>query len=407
MKSIFIFLSFIICTSCTFAQEIQTNSSSKNILNSPNVVPQAEGVTVSDTFDLENSIAKDRKEDRKYKSLQEPVQSGNKLSEESTLKKESSVSTKYQSSTQLFKASQYKSSHNPYSRSATPVEQQQMDDNLKEMETEAPNSFETNLYNYEASHYDSSKDTFLFRAAEQQPENTELRQQMSAYYFINDNISAADSITVKLVENGTLCSGQLNYSADLYNSMMSNSTLIVHGFNDLLPMIHQLNTTVSNTFFEVVSLDLLQSDDYKASLSEKGFVFPGSKVIDTAFLKEFIELNPSKNIQLSLTLPKEYFKQFLPDLYPVGLTFVTSKREEDEAVNIQLWQKEWDKNILLNGTGDWSDPWYTNYLPTLVSLKKHYQAIGNTAEADKINQVILAISNRNNLNPKTKKYTSK
>lgn len=411
MKSRIIFLSFVIASSVSLAQEIHNNTGNTNNTNLLNTNREETTSPVMDTTVEESSFEKALKKERaKAKTAAPPVPMETEKAQESDqYRKEQSFSAssaKYQSSSQSFKSTQYQSSHNPYSRSATPVQQKQMDQTLDEMEMVAPNSFETNLYNYVAGHYDSAKDTFLLRAAEQQPENTELRQQLGAYYYIKNNIPAADSITTTLVQSGTFCAGQMNYSVDLFNSIQANSTLIVHGFNDLLPIVHQLNASENNNNVEIVSLDLLQSDDYKASLSEKGFVFPESKIIDTAFLYQFVKLNPDKNIQLSLTLPKEYFKQFLPDLYPLGLTFVLNKRPEYEDANVELWQNEWDKNILLNGTNDFSETWYSNYLPTLIVLKKHYEAIGDADEAKKINDAIVAISNRNNLNAKTKKYTS-
>ena len=414
MKSIFIFLSFAIASFVSLAQsETRSNTNTNNSTNNNNLFLNSKNTELAvpalDSVSKESSFEKALKKEReKVKSAAPAIQSeGAKQTEEYQKDQTvSSSSAKYQSSSSSFKSVQYGSSHNPYSRSASPAEQKVMDESLKEMESVAPNTYETNLYNYVAGHYDLSRDSSLFRAAELQPESQEVRQQLGVYYFMKNDLEAADSVTTTLLTAGTFCTGQMNYSEDLYHSIQSNSTLIVHGFTDLLPIVHQMNTDQSGKTVEIVSLDLLQSDDYKASLSEKGFVFPESKVIDTAFLYEFVRLNADKNIQLSLTLPKEYFQKFLPDLYPVGLTFVVNKRPEDEEANVELWQKEWDKNILLNGSKDWSDIWSGNYLPALMVLKKHYEANGNTTEVKKINEVIVAVSKRSHLEEKTKKYTS-
>lgn len=290
------------------------------------------------------------------------------------------------------------STHNNFSRSATPVQQKQMNSSLGLMNTISPDAFETNLYKYVNSRYDSDSASYLFRAAEFQPTNVTLRKQMSGYYIVENKTEQADSITQTLFTDGTYCFGMSNYSLDLSNSIASSNTVIVHGIDDLLPLEQAKNAENQN--FDIVSLELLQSDDYRAQLTSRGFIIPASKIVDTAFLVEFVRLNSAKNIQLSMTLPKEYLEKFVPNLYPMGLTFVLQKSSDLNSFNAELWEKEWNQEILRNGTRDWSDNLTRNYLPTLYTLLKYYQDANKTDEVAKIEEIIQAISDRNGVKSK-------
>lgn len=357
--------------------------------NNANIKAEYNSIMVSDTMEIfQESMKAERKE----------VQS---------VQKEKAISSKtsmYRSNTDNYKAVKYQSSHNSWSRSATPVQQQEMDASLDEMNILAPDAFETNLYNYANSNYDSDSAQYILRAAEQNPTDKELRQQLSAYYIVEGQHALADSITQQMFIDGTYCNGLANYAKDLSNSVPASNTIVVHGFDDLLPLNSEKVTL--NASYEIVSLDLLQSKDYRKSLETKGYAIPASKIVDTAFLVDFVQMNPDKNIQLSMTLPKEYLARFLPNLYPMGLTFAITPNEELNDFNAQLWESEWDRQLLKNGTKDWGDNLSKNYLPSLFTLKSFYEAHGNEEEVRKINEVIQAISARNNLDSKVKRYTT-
>ncbi len=408
MKSIQLICLALLFQANSMAQEVNHNYNTNNT-NTPKETTtnqietlEKKGVKSEETDSIVNDFRKERKSLEK-KSLDSQTKF---ISEAPAAEKTEAVPIEdvYRSSSQDYKAVQYQSTHNPASRSASPVLQEKMNENLELMNVVAPDAFETNLFNYWNGHYDSKNANYLLRAAEQNPESKELRQQLSAYYYIENDAQAVDSITTVMVTDGTFCSGQLNYATDLMSSVQANSTLIVHGFDDFLPLVNVMGATTYS--FNVVSLDLLQSSEYRQALTAQGYTVPESGEIDTAYLKLFVEANSDKNIQLSLTLPKEYLQSFLPDLYPLGLTFTLVKRDEDEEYNAGLWENKWNKEILLKGTNDWGDTWTKNYLPALVTLKMYYDRKGNTEESRKISEVILAISSRSNLKQKVSKYAA-
>jgi hypothetical protein len=152
----------------------------------------------------------------------------------------------------------------------------------------------------------------------------------------------------------------------------------------------------------------MQSETYRADWASKDLVLPESTVIDTAYLTELCELNSGKLLQLSLTLPKDYFIPMKNNLYPIGLTFRYSSSPVDNySVNYNLW-KETLKFQLINETAnDSGDKWCSNYLPMLVSLRKQLVLQGNTAEEELVNKAILKIGTKTNNPEKVKKYIGK
>ena len=123
-----------------------------------------------------------------------------------------------------------------------------------------------------------------------------------------------------MIAQNKITGGLLTYAADLVNSVPSNGTLLLHGYTELIPVNYEKNT-LGRTDLELISVDLMQSPDYQASLESRGYVMPNSTFIDTTFVQTFCALNVSKNIYLSMSFPKEYFQGISSSLNTAGLTF--------------------------------------------------------------------------------------
>ena len=408
----FISLLSLIALNCSCSLG-QSNNTERTVSeeSKKNVAPASVNSNVLNTnLEMNNGLVLDT---TIYLKKEKSVSLQKNISSEAEKADTESVSTSslFKSNSTNYKAVYQQSTHNKSSRSATPTQQKQMNSSLGYMNTLAPTAFETNLYNYVNGRYDSDSATYLLKAAELEPNDPLVRKQLSAYYIIEEQPILADSVTQTLFTDGTYCQGMNWYAEDLSYSVPTTNTVIVHGIDDLLPLaqVQTLAKTQAdgNSTFEIVSLELLQSKDYRKSLEALGYNIPESKIVDTAFLFEFVQLNPDKNIQLSMTLPKEYLAKFMPNLYPMGLTFVLEKSDELNEFNAQLWEKEWNVGNLAHGTNDWSDNLTKNYLPTLYTLQKYYQSAGKTEEVEKIQQVIDAISTRNGIKPKVKAVSSK
>jgi len=403
MKLITLLSLIALTSSCTLAQaqEVQhkaVEENSKNVTPATNSVSNGSNIEMYNTapavMDTTISIKKMESRDSKAKLSIEAEADSEAISSSSLFKANSAnYGTVYKEST-----------HNRASRSATPVQQKQMNSSLGYMNTLAPSAFETNLFNYVNGRYDSDSANYLFEAAEINPSDPLLRKQLSAYYLVEEKGELADSVTQTLFQDGTYCAGMNYYANDLSFSVPATNTIVVHGIDDLLPLAQVQSE--GNKTFEIVSLELLQSKDYRKSLEKLGYKIPASKIVDTAFLVDFVQMNADKNIQLSMTLPKEYLANFMPNLYPMGLTFVLKQSDDLNKFNAELWENDWNKDLLIKGTGDWSDNLTKNYLPTLYTLQKYYRAEGKEEEVIKIQQVIDAISARNGIKPKGKMVSS-
>jgi hypothetical protein len=317
-------------------------------------------------------------------------------------KKTSAIDTQQQAKTvqmkNQFQTNQKSASTNTTRRSASPTEQKNMDESVSFYQAFAPASFETNLYAYQAGHFNTNLSSYLMTAALQKPTDVALQKELAAYYIITEEKEKADSVIVNLEKEKVISEDQQSYANDLVASVMPSNTLIVHGFADLLPSYKRLDPSKST----IISIDLMQSESYRQSLINQGFQLPTSSTIDTAYFREFCTLNKYRNLQLSMTIPKEYLQVMASDLFPIGLTFGLNEELIDTySWNNHLWHDVWDQVQLLNATSTFM---LNNYLPTLISLKKQYELMELVEEAAAVNKVIVAIASKTQLNDKVKKY---
>ncbi len=301
-----------------------------------------------------------------------------------------------------FQSSQSSFSKKSYSRSYTPEEQRILNNNVNYLNAVAPGTFETNLYNYKANHYNTSYSPYLLEAAQQEPNNKELQEQLAADYLVNDERVLADSVIQQMITVGNISTGQQYYAFNLAASTFQNSTLIVHSLSDLLPVCAQQGTF--NNSFTIVSMELLQSETYRQQLVANGYQLPKSAIIDTTFFKQFCTMNGDKNIQVSMTLPKDYLNTLLPSIYPVGTTFSLYDGAENLSKNVQLWEREWKKEAINATYNDQSDALMSNYLPTLIVLKNYYDKNGNKEESEHIKELITSIADKTRNSSKVKKF---
>ena len=156
-----------------------------------------------------------------------------------------------------------------------------------------------------------------------------------------------------------------------------NSTLITHGFEDTYGVLfnqfsHQLRSDV-----KVISLDFLQSPQYRKALEVKGYVLPKSTKIDVGYLSQFCYLNAEKELFLSVTIPRNYLDPLSKKLFPVGLTFqyVDAPSEDLPVRQENLWFYQLNKYGL--NEGEERSKFAMNYLPLLMYLEAKYIQEGN------------------------------
>jgi len=154
-------------------------------------------------------------------------------------------------------------------------------------------------------------------------------------------------------------------------------------------------------------LELLQSDVYRSTVKNWGFILPKSQLINVAYLDSFCVLNASKAISISMTLPKEYMTPIYQKCTVSGLTLEYSANsvKEIESRNADLWFEKLNKQVALEQTDSSDEKLASNYLPMLIQLYTYYT---ENKDADKqliIENVLRELAVRTNTFPQIHKLT--
>lgn len=261
-------------------------------------------------------------------------------------------------------------------------------------------STEAAINSFSNSNYDLSNSTTLLTVAKQQPENIAVQKQLMAYYVITNQNEQFDSIAEKVSIKENRQAADFAYFEDVCSSVGENSTLILHGVTDF-NLNFQTRDCYATKNIELISFEYLPSKNYQQQLINKGFILPKTKEYNPEYIKEFCELNQTKNIYLSMTFPKEYFKPIQKNIVPVGLTFHYGFTSDPNGTNVQLWEKDWKTSITAEQMTSFSDGLSRNYIPTLLVLRNYYKQLGFLNEVSLINEKIDLIGKRSGLNQQT------
>ncbi len=266
---------------------------------------------------------------------------------------------------------------NKFQRTPLPAEQAEMDAKVKQLEVISPNSWEYQLAYYSAGNYNLDRSPALEKAYQMNPENLEVQKQYVSLKLMNgDTISVQNALSLMSV-NDVITLEVETYTSDVLTSCAMNSTLITHGFEDTYGALLNQFSYQQRLDVNVVSLDFLQSPQYRKALEGKGYVLPKSTKIDVGYLSQFCYLNADKGLFLSVTIPRNYLEPISKKLFPVGLTFqyVESPAEDLPIRQENLWFYELNKYGL--NEGEQRSKFAMNYMPMLMYLEQKYIQEGN------------------------------
>lgn len=367
------------------------------------VQPETEGIQIK-----EESYGRKAKGNTEKKQAAVPVMKSESVKEISVDEDIEKLDTPAAASSQMkqqFESNQISSSRQYNRRSASTLEQMNMDASVEYYKKILPNSFESHFYAYLAGHYNTQLYPELQSAAAMQPENPEVKKQLAAYHIITENKDAAVGEISGLIDDGVVSAGQLIYASDLLVSGDTNAVIVLHGFEDMFATYYVQNNNNIRPDVKLLSLDFMQSEQYRTNWTNQQLQLPESESVDTAYLADLCRLNTVIPLQLSMTIPKDYFQGIKSNLYPVGLTFRYSGQPLDNfTVNERLWNTAMNKKLVDQTFNDSGDEWCTNYLPMLITLRQQLLSKGRKKEAEQIGQAILAIGARTNTTEKVKKY---
>ncbi|MNJ85959.1 hypothetical protein D3C87_34410 [compost metagenome] len=376
------------------AQEINRNVYNNNT-NTNTVNPAKPGTqiqvsdTVSEQLQMEEIQVTSKK--KVSKSVLSPALEEQEIKSEkdSNSSMQQLKSAKYQ-----FETNYSNSTHQLTRRSASNEELLNMKQGAQVYASMLPGSFEKHFYAYLLDKYSSKKFPELQQAAKLNPGKTEVQQELAVYGIAFNNQQLADSVTVQMIKQDKISGGLLTYATDLVNSVPANGTLVLHGYTELIPVNYQVNA-LGRSDMQLISADLMESEEYQANLVSRGFILPNSTFVDTTFVQTFCELNTAKNIYLSMSFPKEYFTGMASSLNTSGLTFAYNQSSLDyNTWNSSLIETKWNKQKLGISTDQQADALSANYLPALISIEKLYREYNKTEQAKEISQIITNVATR-------------
>jgi hypothetical protein len=266
---------------------------------------------------------------------------------------------------------------NKFQRTPLAAEQAEMDSKVKQLELIAPNSWEYQLAYYAAGNYNLDRSPSLEKAYQMNPENLEVQKQyVSLKYMKGDTLSAQNMLSTMSL-NELISLEAERYTSDVLTSCSMNSTLITHGFEDTYGALFNQFSHQQRMDVNVISLDFLQSPQYRKALEEKGYVLPKSTKIDVGYLSQFCYLNAKKELFLSVTIPRTYLDPLSKKLFPVGLTFqyIDAPAEDLPIRQEDLWFYQLNKYGL--NEGEERSKFAMNFMPMLMYLEAKYVQEGN------------------------------
>jgi hypothetical protein len=398
---LFIVILFFTCGA--FAQSVeekQPTNYNSNTLNAPATITISSEM-VADTVAVEQE-SKSKKSSNgalRTKSVQKS------LKEEEADKMEVQGAAAVQSASQTFSVSKSAASQNRSQRTPSAQTQMKMDEAVDQLSVTAPESFEYHFYSYQAGNYNIDLVDHLNKAEVLRPNNSDVHIQKVSYHIIKEEGELAKNYLEKLKSSTRLSQDVISYTEDLLISASQNSTLITHGFDDGYGvMYHQLNNQ-TRADVQLISLDFLQSPQYRASLMNKGYVLPKREIIDVAYLKEFCELNEQKGISISTTIPKEYLAGISDKLFVTGLVLEYKKDANYDNFNRneELWNSKLKKTIAITVVSEKGRQLSANYLPMLLHLRHVYDQKGEVVKKKEIDEVIDQIAVQSNKYEQVKK----
>jgi hypothetical protein len=386
-----------------------SNSNSAPVLFEMNTISNSNSAipTIQDTIQVEledNDSFKEsskKEESKKVKTKQQKAASV-ALKDKSILEKNEASASTMEVLNQNFSSVYDEIRMQGNQRNPTPEQQEELNKTLQTIETIDSNTFDYHIMKVKAGNYEVNNFYHLAKANELNALNLEVQRQLLAYYTI-----IADTTSMKLTldnqfKNKQIPTEHIDYGSDVINSLPLNSTVITHSFDDSYSVLfHQLSNQERQDV-TVINLDFCQSKNYRDLLVKKGYQIAYDGKIDTKFLADFVVQNPSKNINLAMTLPKDYFLNQTEALAICGLVFAPGNEMSLEDFNQSLWETRLSKKVLFTET-ELGRRLSKNYLPLLLNLSQYYQEKNQLDKKREIDDWITKIGKKTNVSDQLKK----
>ena len=280
---------------------------------------------------------------------------------------------------------------NTSSRSPISNEQQRMVGLVNQLEKTGKESFDYHYFKYVSGNYNFNLVSHLNCAHQLKPTNTDVLVQLVAYHWILNNKSLAVQFIEQLFTSGRLDPSLKEYASDLLRSIPEKGVLITHGVEDTYAVLYLQESKKMRTDVLVLSLDWFQNKEFRDFVKSQNYELPLSNQIDVNYLNQFCQLNASKKLSLSFTLPSPYFQPLKSSLYVHGLVAVYSNHSNELKLidtNVNFYNT-FDLKRLSKPTSEREADLSSNYLPMLITLRKAEENTGiSVSDIDRLIQQI-------------------
>lgn len=286
------------------------------------------------------------------------------------------------------------------SHQKTPTSQQiqKLNYELIKIKNVNQNAFEYHLYNYKIGNYDFDRIDDLKMAAKLQPNHPEVLKSLGAFYYIQGNTNLLKQQLRRMYSGKHFSTELSDFAKDVLNSMPENAILITHGEDDTYPLLIEQYINNTRQDVKIVSLDHLQSEDFRDKLKKEGVVIPTGKKINTTYFEEFVSQN-TDNVVIATSVPKSYLNTVSNSINVEGLGFKISKNSITKLQQRKL-VKIYDQHInkALNqkiNSGNYNKL-LSNYLPFLFEIRNYWIDKDDHKKVAEIESQIMKIGKQTN-----------
>ena len=278
-------------------------------------------------------------------------------------------------------------------KTPTILEQNKLETQLAQLKILNNKSFEYYLFYYQVGNYDFSRIKSLKKAEKLKPYAAGVLKDLSAYYFIKNQPNQLDKYLHKMNSMKLFSSASLEYAQDVLESLPSNTILITHGDNDTYPLLIKQEVNNIRKDVQIISLDHLQSEEFRKKLKKQGLMMPNSSVIDTQYLNSLLRLNSFKSILVSGSVPRAYLNQAINSPKVTGLAFSVTSKKGSKGFNLKQYYKLKER-ISAYLENDAQSSLLENYLPFLFEVRNQLITDNRKMELQEIEQMIREIGRK-------------
>lgn len=285
-----------------------------------------------------------------------------------------------------------------YQKTPTPKQVQKLNYELVKIKNVNPNAFEYYLYNYKIGNYDFDRIEDLKMAAKLQPNHPEVIKSLSAFHYIQGDTKLLREQLSKMNSGKYFSSELTDFAKDVLKSMPDKAILITHGENDTYPLLIEQYINKTRQDVKIISLDHLQSEDYRNKLKREGVNLPAGQKINTSFFEQLVRKN-SEEVVVATSLPKTYLSLLSNAINVEGLGFNASSSANSKSHQkklVSLYDDYLNESLNQKIASEGSKELLSNYLPFLFEIRNYWIAKDDQKRLDIVESQILSIGRQTN-----------